>query len=741
MSNPGRLAIGLIAAMLVALEIVWTRIFSAEFFYSFAFLTVSLAVLGLGLGALLLRVWPQATHPRILRAMALLSSAAAALGPPAVLRLDIEFTALWHTWQNLPLLLAGALILSLPFLAAGIFIAAILKINQGDIPRIYMADLVGAALGGLAAVWLMNSFGVPSAAALCCVFGALAGWGGGRLQRLGTLLLVLGLALFSHSADQVLVPARKEPAPVIARHWDALGKIKIYVYGAQARGINIDNAANMLLYRARTNWHEQLPVDLNFRLDFRPLIRDRQLQKVMVIGAGGGSDVMQAKLAGAGEIHAVEVNRALNQMLLEGEQAEFSGHLYRSPGVKVVGEDARTYSKRHAGYFDLIVSRSSNTFAALSSGAFALAENFIFTKEAFVDFYRALSENGVLFVEHQVYVPRVTSAVMEALREMGVEDPARHFAVYDLPTMRRQVLVLTREADVRGLIENTLTPLFAAADSQSRLLHPVDRAEQLISRIVADGWQAHWDDAKIDISPPTDDRPFVAQMGRWDGLNAERPQHALAFEFMGFPLAKLMMLTVLTLVVAVGVPLLLLPLRAEGPRLQAVAWLYFAAIGIGYMLVEVVWIQQYSLFIGSSAYTFAIVLLALLLSSGAGSFCSRGFGDRLPFAFIAVWLVALLLLFPSAVAVFGRLGFAWRVALSCLSIAPAGFFMGMAFPKAAARVGDLIDWGFAVNGVASVFGATLAVFISIHAGFAATLLVGALCYLGAMLLLGRMQTR
>jgi spermidine synthase len=741
MSSPGRLAIGLMAAMLVALEIVWTRIFSAEFFYSFAFLTVSMALLGLGLGALLLRLWPAATQPRTLAVVALLASASAALAPLVVLRLDIDFTALWDTWHNLPLLLVGVLALSLPFLAGGGFIAAILKTNRGDISGIYMADLVGAALGGLTAVWLMNSFGVPAAAVLCCTLGALAGWRGSRLQRGGTLLLLLGLAAFSRSADHVLVPARVEPAPVIARHWDALGKITVYVYGATARGINIDNAANMLLYRARSNWRESTPESLRFRLDFRSLIRDRNLQKVMIIGAGGGSDVMQAKLAGAGEIHAVEVNRALNQMLLEGEQAEFSGHLYSSPGVHVVNEDARTYSKRHAGHFDLIVSRSANTFAALSSGAFALAENFIFTTEAFVDFYRALSDRGVLFVEHQVYIPRVASAVMAALRDMGVEHPERRFAVYDLPTMHRQVLVLSREADVGELIEHTLTPLFAAADSHSRLLHPVDRPQQLISRIIADGWQAHWDDARIDISPPTDDRPFVAQMGRWDQLDARRPQQAMGFEFTGFPLAKLMILTVLAVAVAVGVPILLLPMRAEGARLQAADWLYFAAIGIGYMVVEVVWIQQYNLFIGNSAHTFVIVLLGLLLSSGAGSFCSGRFGDRLPFAFVATWLVVHLLAFPMAVAFLGSLDFAWRVALSCLSVAPAGFFMGMAFPKAAARVGELVDWGFAVNGVASVFGATLAIFIAIHAGFAVTLLVGVFCYLVAMLLLGRMRVR
>ena len=122
-----QLAIGLVSAMLVALEIVWTRIFSAEFFYSFAFLTVSLAVLGLGLGALSLRFWPSlATTPRIGLA-ALLASGAAALGPAAVLRLDIQFVALFRSGGDLALLAVGVLILLLPYLAGGAYVAALLR--------------------------------------------------------------------------------------------------------------------------------------------------------------------------------------------------------------------------------------------------------------------------------------------------------------------------------------------------------------------------------------------------------------------------------------------------------------------------------------------------------------------------------------------------------------------------------------------------------------------------------------
>ena len=381
-------------------------------------------------------------------------------------------------------------------------------------------------------------------------------------------------------------------------------------------------------------------------------------------------------------------------MLTHGTQAAFFGHLYESAGVAVHSTDARVYARQHPAAFDLIISRSSNTFAALSSGAFALAENYLFTTEALADFYRALTADGILLIEHQVYIPRLTSAALESLRDLGLA-AENHIAVYDLPTQRRQVLVLGRQPLARTLVDTTLPALFTAADSASRVLHPAPTAKHLISRIVADGWEAHWSTAAIDISPPTDDRPFVAQMGRWDRLDRGRQQQALAFEFAGFPLARLLVVAVLAVVVAVGVPLLLLPRRWGQAGLSGIAWLYFAAIGMGYMLIEVVWIQQYSLLLGHSAYTFPIVLLGALAEFWRGKFLLAA---RRPL--VAVRLCrrmdggAFAALSP-------RSGDLWR---SCLGSAgrhklrvdrPAGLLDGHALPRApratsaSASTGDL----------------------------------------------------
>ncbi len=160
-------------------------------------------------------------------------------------------------------------------------------------------------------------------------------------------------------------------------------------------------------------------------------------------------------------------------------------------------------------------------------------------------------------------------------------------------------------------------------------------------------------------------------------------------------------------------------------------------LGMGFMMVEVVLIQQYTLLIGPSIYSLITILTTLLIFSGLGSRFSPAVGDRLPFVGITLWLLADVLIFPWVAATFGGMTLAARMTVAALLIAPLGFFMGMPFPKGGRRVGELIDWGFAVNGTASVIGSTLIILVAFVAGFQAALLLGALVYLAAWALLSR----
>ncbi|PKK83766.1 MAG: hypothetical protein CVT49_07035 [candidate division Zixibacteria bacterium HGW-Zixibacteria-1] len=445
---------------------------------------------------------------------------------------------------------------------------------------------------------------------------------------------------------------------------------------------------------------------------------------------------MQALQHGATEVHAVEVNPHINQMMLAGELAEYSGHIYDDPRVTVATEDARAYVQRFENKFDVIYSLSSNTWAALASGAFALAENYLFTTEAFEDYWKSLSDSGFMMMEHQFYMPRLVSELKNALKKQGVEDVTAHFAVYDLPQMRRNMILLSKQPLTDDIRNNAFGELTPEVYEYIHLLYPAPDStkDNLINRIVLNGWENETDSAVIDISPSTDNQPFVAQMGLWKNFTSENLEKVLPYEFLGFPLSKIIIGIILLVVIAIIIPLNLIPYLKAGSKLRIAPWLYFFLIGMAFMAVEIILIQKYTLFIGPSVYSIIAILLTLLVCSGIGSRFADKVSNLVPFAGIIIWILLDIFLFRNLTYQLGHLTIVPRIITAMLLICPLGFFMGMPFPKGTLRVKELIDWGFAVNGAGSVLGSTLIVLAAFAYGFNAALLLGAVLYLMAFLL-------
>lgn len=731
----------LVSLSLIALEIVWTRVLSAEFFYTFAFLILSLAVLGLGLGGLALRLFPRLAVERSMGPLLMATSLLALTGPLAVLHLGLEFAQVTANPVMLGKLALTVLILCSAFFTGGMVVALIFRLQHADMPRLYRSDLVGAALGVVVAIGLMNTVGTPATVLLLPVplLAVAALRCSGRL-RWGCLLLSLVPLGLLPWREQLVAKPRTERLPVTERHWDAMALVKIQP-GEGYTNLNIDNAANTPVNEFDGDWSglaAQQPSP--FFLDPQPLMRAQADCRFLSIGAGGGGDVLMALKNGAAEVHAVEVNPFINRLLVEGGAlSAYSGKLYSDPRVRVVTEDARSYLRRHREQFDVIYSLSSNTFAALASGAFALAENYLFTTEALRDAYRALRPGGFVVVEHQFYVPRMVSEALEGLRLAGVAEPERHLAVYVLPKLRRQVILIGQAPLTDEQID---TAFLALTDKDGPLMErrfprPAPGVSLTIDRIVREGWRQVQADSPTDLSPADDNRPFTAQQGLLKNLKWESLKAPDAMEYRGFPIAKLLIVVVIVLVAVLVLPLNLLPCLRPGPRLSAAAWLYFFSIGAGFMVIELVLLQQFTLVIGPSAYTLAVLLFVLLLGSGLGSRYSLAAPDWLPFAGIGAWVLLNVLCFTMAADALAPLPMWGRIVGSGILIAPLGFFMGMPFAKGSRRVGALIDWGFAVNGAASVLGSAAVLLVAFSFGFRAALLAGASLYVAAWGLLAR----
>ncbi len=826
LTHSPKIVIFLLSVSLVGLELVWTRLFSAEFYYPFAFLTLSLAILGLGLGALVVRLIPNLRRESLLGPILSFTALAALAGPPLVFRLEVDFNALFDNWAMAGRFVAIIALLSGAFFFGGMALASVFRRHHREMPRLYMADLTGAGVGVLVAVAMMNRFGTQEAVFLCSLPTlAAALLVSHRWQKILPATLVVATALLAITSAPLLERERQERGPVIYEHWDAMAKIKLYGFGREYRSFNIDNLANTGTYGFDGDWDRTEEERFEFGIDVGYLIDGFDSCTFLSLGAGGGTDVLQALQAGATEIHAVEVNPQINRMLLEGdpsgyvlpspepewlaakrreeeeaqrakeqEQAareekveegeatgaenettedeateatedeadgteepplpdpyevitmdEFSGHIYSDPRVTVVTEDARAYIGRLDSEIDLIYSLSSNTFAALASGAFAMAENYLFTTEAFSDYWQALRADGFLMMEHQFYMPRLVASLVDALQGVGVASPKDHFAVYDLPRMRRNILLLSKQPLTDEIRNHAFGELTEERFDQIHLLYPAPDGleDHLIPRLVDEGWESVAADAPVNVSPTVDDRPFVGQMGLWRNLGREedegneRPKRLRMLEVFGYPLSKVLLIAILVVLVGLVVPLNLLPYLGKGPKLGAIPWLYFFAIGTAFMAVEVVLIQKYTLLVGPSAYSIATILMTLLVASGLGSLCAQRLGDRLAFLGIVAWLLLDVLVFRHLIYALGGLSMAPRILLTAALVAPLGFFMGMPFPKGALRVGELVDWGFAVNGAASVLGATAILFVAFSFGFSAALLIGAALYLVAFGLLSR----
>jgi len=730
--------VALLSLSLISVEIIWTRIFSAEYFYTFAFMIISLAILGLGLGALALRLFNFLNKDWIIGVTLVLSGLTILAGPVAIIKMNLDFATLLSDGMTVVKLVIAIAILSSTFFFGGIALARLFKNDVANMPMLYMSDLVGAAIGVLLSVVFMNSFGTSSSVFLTALpifvaaFIAMNNW----RKILPALLFFIAIGMSPYS-NVLLKSEKPERAEVIYTHWDAMSKIKIFDFDGQARGINIDNAANSPVYPFDGNFDKPDSLKYEFSISVKNLINRFDSCTFLSLGAGGGTDVLQALQDGATEVHAVEVNDHINYLMTEGNLAEYSGNIYNDPRVKVVTEDGRAYVRRFENKFDIIYSLSSNTFAALASGSFALAENYLFTKEAFQDYWKSLSDSGFVMMEHQFYVPRLTSELMLALDELGVENPTSYFAVYNLPKMRRNILFISKRPLTKNLMNNAFGEVPKEAFNYHYLLYPAADSvkDNLVNQIVTKGWEVAQANAAVDISPCDDNKPFTAQLGLMKNFKIGEVDKILPYEFFGFPLSKIITSLILIVVIFLIVPLNLVPYLKKGPKLRAVPWLYFFAIGVAFMFVEVILMQKYTMFIGPSVYSIITILLVLLLASGMGSRFSEKFSPKFVFIFIAVWLLVDVLVFTELLYVLGGLTMAPRIIVTAILIFPLGFFMGMPFPKGSLLVGELVDWGFAVNGAASVLGSTLVVLIAFSFGYAAALLLAAVVYLLAYLLI------
>lgn len=834
--------IGLISLASLLFELTLTRIFSVVMYYHFAFMVISLAMFGFGVSGLITYIKPD-WFPREklgtkLWRYSIYFSVWTVISLLCVLQMQVDLSFRPENIQKLVLIYILA---SVPFFFVGLCVSIAMTHLSEVIGKLYFYDLLGASLGCMIAIPVMNFFGGPGAVLAATALAALGG------------LFFARVAQEEVNPKAQLSPSERAPGLILLGGLMALGGLALMIPGLKAKGmayLSSDQFSSMAVFASaigtilclsgfvsRRQRHIWLPVSLaasvlilagaNTQVEFLRVIFSkgnreenivfskwnsfsrisvevypptgahtmridadaatavvqtggkitvrkpfeegvsgvayhirRGAGQVLIIGPGGGWDIATAVAHDAKNITGCEINPIIVNDVMKGQFKQFTGGLYEFPNVKVQVGEGRSFVRNSEQQFDIIQATLVDTWAATAGGALSLTENNLYTVEAFEDYFKHLTDSGMITMSRWLMKPdqqnlRLVSLGIEALRRLGVTQPERHFMLVSsgrgFEDTNQQIcnVMMKRtpftDEEVRAMEQEVQKYGFSVV--YTPLTKPDNDFTRLITAQNRDQFYASY---AYDITPTFDNKPFffftlhlkdiaTAFVGDYEMVKNNAGLLALA--------SLLVVVTVLALGCIV-LPLALFKrevLRKDTfNRFRAI--LYFAGLGVGFMAVEMALLQKFVFFLGHPVYALAVVLFSILLFSSLGSNLTERIGvERAPetMRWVVMAILVLVLIYlavlPTILYTFLGLAIPIKIALSVVMLSPLAMLMGMPLPLGIKTIrpqaAALIPWAWGVNGATSVFGSVLAVSLAINFGYNALLLAGAGVYILAAIVL------
>jgi len=770
--------LGLTSFAALLLELSLTRLFSVVLFYHFAFLAISIALLGLGAGgvfAYLLKNRLAHFPTRTLAARLCITNSITVLPIlEIVLHVPVALTVTGKNFFHLSILYVAA---AVPFFLTGLLFSIVFARETWRVARLYGADLTGGALACLAVVPLLNWLGGPNTILMAAVTMAAAGvvWSSSRSERnLVRALAIIFIALIAanHSnrlIDVVYAKGKfRDPAWVEFSRWNALSRVEVDRQ-QQAKAIVIDADANTYIMNCDlAHWHDtEWERDL---MSAPPALANilRPHGEFAIIGPGGGVDVLRAVANGSPSVTGIEINPIIANTIMRGRYADYSLHLYQRPEVHIQVTDGRSYLRSTPQRFDVVQMTLVDTWASTAAGAFALSENNLYTVEAFREYFQHLKPDGMIAITRWEFrqpreALRVVAVAIEALHSLGIANPARNFIVASQGPLNEDgipVVVLAKKNAFTEAEESAVRAHFDEYEQLQPLYLPSDPGNNPFADLIASNDADRFARSyAYNVAPVTDNAPFFFfTLKPGQILGAQGLRNGIDWKVN---LGVLVLLLVLAISVIAVLAFLILPLALLGSSQSPVPLLYFIAVGLGYIMVEIAFIQRFVLFLGHPTYALTVVIFLLMLSSGAGSLLSRRWLARMklawvPLVAVIVALMADVFFLPHMLSAWVGLRFEYRLIVSGLLLAPPGFVMGMPFPTGlralvagslqhspanATREDNAVEWAWAMNAAASVLGSVLAMVIAIQFGLTATLACGVAAYTLALALVSTLRVR
>jgi hypothetical protein len=788
-AQPGRVprfTIMLVSALALGYEILLMRLFSIIQYHHFAYMIISLALLGYGASGTflvftrqkLLKYYPHALIANI--GLFGITGVTCFLAGQHLLFNPEEILWNYRQWIKLSILY---ILLALPFFFAANCIGLTFSRFHTRISEIYSADLLGAGLGSLGIIVVLFVI-FPSHALL--LFGGLAitvgsvAWMETDLAPRIVALLFLGVAcLFLLLPSSWTAPAispykglsqqlRISGSRIIEERSSPLGLLTV----VENQQVPLRHAPGLSL-NAAVELPEQLGVFIDAdtlqvitqyaedrrHLSYLGMITSalpyylRQPDNVLILGAGTGADVLQAQYFNIVDIEAVELNPQILDLVQV--QARFSGGLFSRENVSVHIGEARGYVSQTKKQYDLIQLTTPGSYSSSAAGLYALNENYMYTREALAAYLNHLKTTGFLSINGWVRLPprdtlKIVATIIESLKQVGIRDPSANLLLirgWQSNTLLVKRSALTEE-EISGVKKFCIDRSFDVAyypgmPKQEANLYNILQQPYFyegVAGLLGSEPQEFIDRYKFNITPATDDQPYFSHFFKWRTLPEIirlKGQGGLALLESGY------LVLVFTLVQAVlaSIFLILLPLffyrRQQYSSRQWKHWrlvVYFLAIGFGFLLLEISFIQKFILFLHHPLYAVSIVLASFLIFAGLGSQYSQKKRISVQWPVTGIIVAGIIYLFglgPIFAMMIG-LPFTFKAAITILLIGPLAFCMGMPFPMALAGLGaeaePLVPWAWAVNGCASVVGAVLATLLAIQFGFIFVVLLALLFY-------------
>lgn len=793
-----RISLGLliIAMTTLMVELALVRVFDVIWHSNMAYMIITMVMFCFGLSGVFLSLWSSVEKREVhttLTVLALLFGFSVILPLPVMNNLPIDFNGFYKAPAQTSLMfMVMYLFLALPFFIGGVILTILFSSFADRIQKLYFWDLLGAALGCVILIPFLPRVGPGGilfiGAGLACISAALFTNKKSLPAFLGTIgLIVIAIPFYKSISSENLTDKYFEFKHHIAKrgvkkdiekgnlevsHWDPISKVDIIEQGKWKHVAYDGGSQSSFIFpfdgdfdKLRNSLPKSTPEHFGGQnVYISHAIKEGTNPDVLVIGSAAGQETKAALTFGANHVDAVEM---VGFVIEAGKEIypDYNGNIFNNPKVSAHRGEGRSFLRSTNKKYDIIQIYSNHTTSSIAAGSGAMATTYLQTSDAYKEYFSHLSNDGILHINHHVY-PRMITTASKAWKEMGRENFRQHVLVFSVKNMRENLPTLLIKMSPWSRQE--VAELRNWFWGHTELVEDPYHTDQ--SMLTDEFYSGELSQQTADFVPyrimaSTDDHPYFNFLRKeWAHYNKAYPERFMDYSTAALlssqyivysqktkkyekrlvptDVVHLYMTSAASLIFAcifVFLPLFFAKTGKEKWRYKYHSLGYFSCLGAGFIIIELVFIQMFMKLIGFPLYTYSVVVFALLVSAGIGSYVSNVMNISpqkrwaVPFLGLLATIVVFLGIYQSYFNFFLTFPLLVRIAAAIVLLLPAGFFMGMCFPLGILTIKEqpkgTIAWAWGMNGLFTVVGGIASVIVSIYLGFSITLLLGALIYL------------